>query len=152
MNRSANYTLIWNGLDYPACAFPVTKVEPMLDPKEPPHEFLSEFDKMNYDLCMPIFSATRRLHTDKASLDVLDDPEVFSNAPVGLQLVGQRLEDEAVIKMTEIVDAALKGSDVSTSTTATRLMSSLLSWSSLVIPHGLPLVSSITGDKMRWSS
>ena len=98
------------------------------------------------------FRLRLRLHTDKASLDVLDDPEVFSNAPVGLQLVGQRLEDEAVIKMTEIVDAALKGSDVSASTTATRLMSSLLSWSSLVIPRGLPLVSSITGEKMRWSS
>lgn len=37
-----------------------------------------------------------------------DDPEVFKNAPVGLQLVGHTLEDEAVIGMTEIVDAALK--------------------------------------------
>jgi amidase len=37
-----------------------------------------------------------------------DSPETFKNAPVGLQLVGQNQEDEAVIAMTEIVDAALR--------------------------------------------
>lgn len=83
----------------------------------------------------------------------LDDPEVFSNAPVGLQLVGQPQEDEAVIRMTEIVDAALKGSDKPSATPVNRLMASLLSWSTWVLPHGLPLVSSLTGDtgKMIWS-
>lgn len=38
----------------------------------------------------------------------LDDPETFWNAPVSLQLVGRAQEEEAVIAMTEIVDAALK--------------------------------------------
>lgn len=37
-----------------------------------------------------------------------DDPEVFHGLPVGLQLVGRTLEEEAVIAMTEIVDRALK--------------------------------------------
>jgi Asp-tRNA(Asn)/Glu-tRNA(Gln) amidotransferase A subunit family amidase len=37
-----------------------------------------------------------------------DSPETFKNAPVGLQLVGRSQEEEAVIAMTEIVDAALK--------------------------------------------
>ena len=37
-----------------------------------------------------------------------DEPEVFRDAPVGLQLVGRTLEEESVIAMTEIVDAALK--------------------------------------------
>jgi Asp-tRNA(Asn)/Glu-tRNA(Gln) amidotransferase A subunit family amidase len=32
----------------------------------------------------------------------------FKNAPVCLQLVGRTLEEEAVIKMTEIVGAALE--------------------------------------------
>jgi Asp-tRNA(Asn)/Glu-tRNA(Gln) amidotransferase A subunit family amidase len=36
-----------------------------------------------------------------------DDPKVFNNAPVSLQLVGGVLEEEAVIAMTEIVDQAL---------------------------------------------
>ena len=34
---------------------------------------------------------------------------MFWNAPVSLQLVGRAQEEEAVIAMTEIVDAALKG-------------------------------------------
>ena len=38
----------------------------------------------------------------------LDDPELFHGLPIGLQLVGRTLEEEAVIAMTEIVDRALK--------------------------------------------
>ena len=41
-------------------------------------------------------------------MPLADDPVVWQNAPTCLQLVGQTLEEEAVIAMTEIVDAALK--------------------------------------------
>ncbi|KAN0124333.1 Amidase signature domain containing protein [Russula decolorans] len=88
-NNSAEYTLIWNALDYPACVFPVTEVDPILDQPKPAHQFLSKADQGVYEL--------------------YDSPETFKNAPVGLQLVGQCQEDEAVIAMTEIVDAALRG-------------------------------------------
>lgn len=43
--------------------------------------------------------------------DSLDHPEVFQDAPVCLQLVGRTLEEEGVIAMTEIVDAALKAAN-----------------------------------------
>jgi amidase len=39
---------------------------------------------------------------------LLDDPVTFKGAPIGLQLVGRTLEEEAVIAMTEVVDAAIK--------------------------------------------
>jgi len=87
-NTGVEYTSIWNVLDYPACAFPVTRVDPILDQPKPAHQFLSEEDQRLYKL--------------------YDSPETFENAPIGLQLVGQCQEDEAVIAMTEIVDAALK--------------------------------------------
>lgn len=74
-------------LDYPACVFPVTKVDPVLDLPKPAHEFLNEADQKIYEL--------------------YDSPETFKNAPVSLQLVGRTQEDEAVIAMTEIVRAAL---------------------------------------------
>ncbi|KDQ55801.1 hypothetical protein JAAARDRAFT_37227 [Jaapia argillacea MUCL 33604] len=86
-NRSANFTMVWNGLDYPACVFPVTQVIETIDVKKPPHQFLSETDKTTYELY---------------------DPTTFNNAPVALQLVGRTLEEEAVIGMTEVVDAALR--------------------------------------------
>jgi amidase len=37
-----------------------------------------------------------------------DDPAIFKGTPIALQLVGRTLEDEVVIGMTEIVDAAIK--------------------------------------------
>ncbi|KAG0694762.1 general amidase [Suillus ampliporus] len=85
-NRYTNYTAVWNALDYPAATFPVTTVDPTLDAKKPCHVFYDDFDKDIYEMY---------------------DPETFKNAPVCLQLVGRTLEEEAVIKMTEIVDAAL---------------------------------------------
>jgi hypothetical protein len=48
---SAEYTLIWNTLDYPACVFPVTEVDPVLDQPKPAHLFLSNVDQMVYELC-----------------------------------------------------------------------------------------------------
>ncbi|KAI0695526.1 general amidase [Cytidiella melzeri] len=86
-NRSAAYTAIWNALDYPACTFPVTKVIPEVDAKKPAHVFFGDNDKAHYDLYEPV---------------------KYANAPVGLQLVGRRDEEEAVIAMTEIVADALK--------------------------------------------
>jgi Asp-tRNA(Asn)/Glu-tRNA(Gln) amidotransferase A subunit family amidase len=37
-----------------------------------------------------------------------DDPAIFKGTPISLQLVGRTLEDEAVIRLAEIVDAAIK--------------------------------------------
>ncbi|KAF9241344.1 amidase signature enzyme [Melanogaster broomeanus] len=84
---NAQYTTVWNALDYPASVFPVTTVDQTLDLKKARESFVDGFDQMNHELY---------------------DPEVFKNAPVCLQLVGRTLEEEAVIAMTEIVDAALK--------------------------------------------
>jgi len=82
----STYTTVWNGLDYPAAIFPVTTVDPVLDAKGSPREFYDDVDKTIHEMY---------------------DPETFKNAPVCLQLVGRTLEEEAVIKMTEIVDEAL---------------------------------------------
>jgi len=85
--RNADYTLVWNGLDYTCSAFPVTKVDAALDKKRPPHTFKSDHDRSVYDIY---------------------DPEIMSGAPVCLQLTGQPYEEEAVIRMTEVVAEALK--------------------------------------------
>ncbi|KAI0033148.1 general amidase [Vararia minispora EC-137] len=81
------YTGVFNLLDYPSCVFPVTRVDPAIDVKKRAHRFLNKRDERCY-----------RLY----------DPELWRDAPVSLQLVGQSYEDEAVVAMTGIVDAALK--------------------------------------------
>ncbi|KAF9482262.1 general amidase [Pholiota conissans] len=88
MNKSAVYTTIWNVLDYVALVVPTGKfVDPVLDAPRPPHEFYSSVDKENYEFYKP---------------------ETFKDAPITIQVVGRTLEEEAVIGMAEIVDAALK--------------------------------------------
>ncbi|KIJ21717.1 amidase [Paxillus involutus ATCC 200175] len=86
-NLSADYTIVWNALDYPASIFPVTAVDPVLDVKESRASFVDDFDQKIHEMY---------------------HPEVFKNAPICLQLVGRTLEEEAVIAMTEIVDVVLK--------------------------------------------
>ncbi|KAK0198954.1 general amidase [Armillaria mellea] len=87
LNRITDYTRIWNVLDYSAIVIPVSKVDGFFDVKKPPHRFYSERDRKNYDQY---------------------NPETFRNAPVAVQIVGRTLEEEAIIGMAEIVDAALR--------------------------------------------
>jgi Asp-tRNA(Asn)/Glu-tRNA(Gln) amidotransferase A subunit family amidase len=44
-----------------------------------------------------------------ANLDVLDDPELFHNAPVSLQLVGRPFQDEKLLACASIVDKVVNG-------------------------------------------
>lgn len=70
-----NYTSFFNLVDYPAGVFPASHVQPS-DAKETKTEYLSDMDRY----CSDIY-----------------DPELFRNAPVGLQVVGQRWDDEATL-------------------------------------------------------
>jgi len=86
-NTDASFTMVWNALDYTCCVVPVTKVDQAIDVKKPAHKFLSDTDKAIYELY---------------------EPSSFMNAPVSVQVIGRTQEEEAVIAMAEIVDAALK--------------------------------------------
>ena len=67
----------------------MTFVESKLDPAILPQDFvpLSELDK--------------KIHADY-------DPKFYHGAPVALQLVGKRLEEEKVLEMVEVVSQVLK--------------------------------------------
>jgi amidase len=104
--RNADYTMIWNALDYVALTIPVTKVDQVLDVKKPPHKFLSNDDQKNYEFCTCIYSLQSSRHSE---IFLLDDPSIFTNAPIAVQVVGRTLEEEAVIAMSKIVVAAVAG-------------------------------------------
>ncbi|KAI4223238.1 MAG: hypothetical protein L6R36_005581 [Xanthoria steineri] len=67
------YTSQWNLLDYPALVFPVSKVDPDVDKVDKGYEPMNEKDAFNH-----------RLY----------EPEKYREAPVSLQLIGRRYEDE----------------------------------------------------------
>lgn len=83
------YTGVWNLLDFSACTFPVTFADKALDPARDPKTFrqLSDIDG--------------RIQKDY-------DPDFYHGAPVSLQVVGRRLEEEKVLEMTEVIANALK--------------------------------------------
>ncbi|KAB5588808.1 Amidase [Ceratobasidium theobromae] len=86
-NSSPFYTSLWNAVDYTVGVLPVTFVDAEVDKAVPLHAFYSDDDRDIYHLY---------------------DPEVFKGAPIGVQVVGQRLEEEAVLGMMEEVDEALR--------------------------------------------
>lgn len=92
--------------------FPVTKVDPAVDVKPPPHEFHSAQDERIYNLCKPDMSALSycdsELTPSLVCFATADQPEAMANAPISLQVYGGKNEEEAVLRMAEIIDAALK--------------------------------------------
>ncbi|WRT69538.1 uncharacterized protein IL334_006525 [Kwoniella shivajii] len=85
-NDHVAYTSMWNITDYSATTFPVSKVDPSIDSK-PTYETRNEVEKKIWDRY---------------------DAEEITGAPVSLQLVCQRLEEEKALKLTAIVAEALK--------------------------------------------
>lgn len=82
------YTGQWNLLDYPAMVFPVTQVDPAKDPAEKDYVPLNSQDEWNYKLY---------------------SPDKYVDAPVSLQLVGRRYEDEKVFEAMELIKNAVGG-------------------------------------------
>lgn len=64
-------------LDYPAISFPVTKIDPERDAKDPTYEPRNEFDSWVHE------------HYD---------PQTQKDTPISLQLVAKKLEDEKLLQ------------------------------------------------------
>ncbi|BGP15791.1 hypothetical protein JCM10213_005727 [Rhodosporidiobolus nylandii] len=78
----AGYTGLFNLLDVPACAVPVTKVAPALDQPDPSFKPLTAKDQQVHDL----YSA-----------------EITAGMPVAVQLVGRRWQEEELLAIAERV-------------------------------------------------
>lgn len=83
------YTGIFNLVDYPAVVLPITRVDPAVDGQATRSEFLSEDDAKWYKKW---------------------DAEKLVNGPVGIQIVGRRYEEEAVLGYAEQVWEAFAAS------------------------------------------
>ncbi|KAJ9627027.1 hypothetical protein H2203_003487 [Taxawa tesnikishii (nom. ined.)] len=82
-SRYWGYTSQWNLLDYPALVFPTgLKVEPEKDIRQEGYMSRNEKDEYNYNLY---------------------EAEKYRDAPIALQLVGRRYEDEKVIEALELI-------------------------------------------------
>jgi amidase len=81
-----NYTSQWNLLEYPGAVFPTTFVDQKLDVKDTSYVPKNGQDRSNYELY---------------------EPEKYVDAPVGLQIVTRKFEDEKCMKVLEVVEKAM---------------------------------------------
>jgi amidase len=103
-NLYVGYTGVWNYLgkfvlqqlphaltcaDFPSCTFPVTEADKSLD---------SPRDMKTF----------KQLNDVDGAIQADYDAEFYDGAPVSLQCVGRRLEEEKVLEMTEVIANALK--------------------------------------------
>lgn len=80
------YTSQWNLLEYPGSSFPVTTVDGALDVKDEDYVPRNPRDRYNHDLY---------------------DPITFTDAPVGLQIITRKFEDEKNLAILEAVEMAM---------------------------------------------
>ncbi|KAM0418824.1 hypothetical protein ACHAPT_012265 [Fusarium lateritium] len=83
-----NYTSQWNLLEYPAISFPVTQVDPERDARDEDYVPLNDLDRFNHSL--------------------YTGPERYEDAPVSLQLVTRRYEDEKCVAVLKRIEGVLK--------------------------------------------
>ncbi|KAI9888341.1 MAG: hypothetical protein M1814_000572 [Vezdaea aestivalis] len=81
------YTEAINLLNYSVCVIPVCRADKNLDIVNKDYKPLNDIDQQNWEAY---------------------DPEVYDGAPVGLQVVGRKYEEEKVLAIAKIVTAALK--------------------------------------------
>lgn len=81
-----SYTSQWNLLEYPAVAFPASVADPEIDLRDCSYVPKNKQDAFNYELY---------------------SPELYRDAPVGLQLVTRKFEDEKCLAILEVVERAM---------------------------------------------
>ncbi|KAK0862137.1 hypothetical protein LTS02_007384 [Friedmanniomyces endolithicus] len=90
--RWVGYTKVWNFLDYTACVLPVGRVDRRVDvaradARVAEYAPRSEVDRWNWSLY---------------------DPDGLDGMPLSVQLVGQRLEEEKVLGIAQVVERLLR--------------------------------------------
>ncbi|CAD0112983.1 unnamed protein product, partial [Aureobasidium uvarum] len=85
-----NYTMLWNFLDYPATIVPTGRVRESDAADGGDFALYGEQDKKHYKL--------------------YDSPETYIDAPLSVQVVGMRQEDEALAEVVGLVDQILNSS------------------------------------------
>ena len=97
-------------MDYSVAVIPVTKADKSIDLFDHNYTPLNEVDRMNWQSCKSISRIPSRSKTcfSLAHMHRQDDPETYHGAPVGLQIVARKHEEEKVWAIAKIVDCALK--------------------------------------------
>lgn len=106
-NHCAAYTESINIMDYSAAVIPVTRADKSVDVFDYGYQPLNEVDRKNWEACKPIL-AIPSVVLRYTNLNFEDDADTYDGAPVGLQIVARKWEEEKVWAIAKILDTALK--------------------------------------------
>jgi amidase len=101
--RYWGYTSQWNLLDYPAAVFPTGLKCGTGDVVDRDYVPRNEHDRYNHELCKSCSREGMAKTSLLTSIARADDPKRYVDAPISLQLVGRRYEDEKVIEALEMI-------------------------------------------------
>ena len=108
--NAAGYTSMWNLLDWPAGVVParaVTKED--LKGKVSTAEPISNWDKANRKLCKYLSVITSALRGLRADAFLGDNSQDYLDTPMSLQIIGKKLQEEALTKAMAVVDEVVNG-------------------------------------------
>lgn len=101
--RYWNYTAIWNILDLPALVMPSgCRCNKGLDVLDATYEPRSEEDRREWKACMSFERFTKA----EILTHGVDDPDLFHDFPIAVQLVGRRWGDEMLLKAGKVLEKA----------------------------------------------
>jgi amidase len=97
-----------NALNYSAAVIPVTKADKSVDTVDATYKPINDLDRKNWDACKYSHRWNWLVrHTANENATSADDPEIYDGAPVGIQIVARKFEEEKVLAIAKIVYAAL---------------------------------------------
>lgn len=94
--ESVGYTGFVNVLDYTSLAIPVTFADKKVDVRSS-NESVDGSEHIKWDCAFPPILSQLLFHADRC----VDDAESYDGAPVGVQLVGRRLQEEKMLTLAE---------------------------------------------------
>lgn len=97
--HTVGYTCLWNICDQSAVILPVTSVDKTRDVVDKTYQPRNADDKAVYEECEYAVAVRVAL----ANRSCADDPEVYHGAPITLQLVTRRLEEEKALAITKVI-------------------------------------------------
>lgn len=104
LTEGTAYTEAINLLDYSVVVIPVTKADRTIDKADPDYKPLNDVDAKNWDACKSKKSLQPRA---KLKSFISDDAAIYDGAPVGVQIMARRFEEEKVWAIAKIIDAIL---------------------------------------------